>query len=304
MRRIVRTAVPALLALGLTASAARAQYMVYGVTSAGQLVRFDSALPSAVTTIGPLGFNLTGLDFRPATGELYGYNGTQLFTVNMSTGAASAVATVGQATSGTGGFDFNPTVDRIRIVDLSSGTNLRVVPAGLPAGSPAPGSLANGVPDGAYVYQAGDAAAGLTPALSGVAYTNSFAGATMTTLYGIDATRGTLVEVLQPNGGNVRTVGSLGLGTSLSGLTGFDIVTVGGANLGFFTTVSQGVTNFYSINLGTGAASVVGQVGGQVTLQGIAIAPAVVPEPGTWAMLGVGLAGLAGAARRRARRGA
>jgi hypothetical protein len=210
----------------------------------------------------------------------------------MTTGAATAVATVGQATSGSGAFDFNPTVDRIRIVDRVSGTNLRVVPT--------TGALVNGAPDGPYTYQAGDVATG-TPALSGAAYTNNVAGATTTTLYGIDATRGTLVEILAPNGGNVRTIGSLGLGFTPT-IVGFDIVTVGSSNLAFFSAVNAGLTNFYSVNLTSGTATLVGQVGGQVQLQGIAIA--TIPEPGTWALLGVGLAGLAGVARRRRTNGA
>jgi hypothetical protein len=43
-----------------------------------------------------------------------------------------------------------------------------------------------------------------------------------------------------------------------------------------------------------------GFVTDNITVGGSAAPPAVVPEPGTWALLGTGLAGLAGVARRRA----
>jgi hypothetical protein len=297
MRRTARTLLPALglLSLSAAATAAHAQYMVYGITAgpggAQQLVRFNSANPTAVTTIGLTGANLTGLDFRPATGTLFGFNGSQLFTVDVNTGAASAASTVAPTTGGNVGFDFNPTVDRIRIVDFTAGTNLRVNPD-------------NGVPvvDGPYTYASGDASTG-APAFSGVAYTNSDTDpATGTTLFGIDGTRGTLVRITSPNGGAVNTVGSLGLNFAPT-VTGFDIVTVGSSNFAFFSALTTGaVSNFYSLNLDTGAATFVGAVGGAsgVGLQGLAIA--AVPEPGTWALLATGLAGLAGVARRRTRR--
>ena len=64
------------------------------------------------------------------------------------------------------GFDFNPTVDRIRIVS-NAGQNLRLHP--IPVGSWPP--MARLTPSGS---------------VTAAAYTNNRAGATTTTLYDID----------------------------------------------------------------------------------------------------------------------
>lgn len=289
MRRITRTLLPA-VGFALAGTAAHAQYNVYGITTgnggAQQLVRFNSANPMRVTTLGLTGASLTGLDFRPATGMLYGYNGSQLFTVNLRTGAATQVATVSSPTGANVGFDFNPTVDRIRIVD-AAGANRRVNPVDGVA-----------IQDGAYAYAPGDVSTG-APAFSAVAYTNSDTDpATGTTLYGVDGGLGNLVEITAPNGGLVNTVGSLGFGFSPT-IAGFDILTVGGMNLAYLSAVDGNASRFYRVNLETGAASLVGNVRVAGGLQGIAVGTAVVPEPSTWALMATGLAGLVVGARRR-----
>ena len=58
------------------------------------------------------GVTLTGIDFRPATAELYGYGGDKLYKINLTTGIATLAFDVGNAT-GNVGFNFNPTVDRM-----------------------------------------------------------------------------------------------------------------------------------------------------------------------------------------------
>src|SRR6187200_1617188 len=97
--------------------------LIYGVTTTNLLVSFNSGAPgtilSSVAITGlQAGETILGIDFRPATKQLYGLGSTsRLYTINLSTGAATAVGPpFTPALSGTAfGVDFNPTVDRIRI---------------------------------------------------------------------------------------------------------------------------------------------------------------------------------------------
>lgn len=252
---------------------------VFGIDLSGRLVTFDSATPGAITSTrtisGAIGSAILGIDFRPATGELFALGGnSQLYTINTSTGAATTVGGPIAGLSGSNfGFDFNPTVDRIRLVS-DSGQNLRL--------NPATGTIA--ATDTAYTY-----AGGGTPTITAVGYTNSVAGATTTTLYGIDYTLNTLALIGSPNGGQITTVG--GLGFDVDADASLDITSGGQAFL------SSGF-GFYSVNLTTGAATFVGQTDG---LRNIAVAGATpaVPEPATWAMMIAGFGMIGGTLRRR-----
>jgi hypothetical protein len=108
---------------------------IYGITDGfngvpQSLVRFDSASPGSVTTVGPL-TGMVGdqvaaaIDFRPATGQLYlgaGGSRAQLFTVDLAT---AALTPVGPAFDPTGygypSFDFDPVRDELRVITMTSG---------------------------------------------------------------------------------------------------------------------------------------------------------------------------------------
>jgi hypothetical protein len=98
-----------------------------GLTTTNNLVTFDSATPGTVSSsiaITGLQANETilGIDFRPATQSLYGLgSSSRLYDLNLTTGAATQVGSAGAFTlSGNAfGFDFNPTVDRIRVVSAA-----------------------------------------------------------------------------------------------------------------------------------------------------------------------------------------
>jgi len=240
----------------------------FGVTTANALVRFDTATPGTIISSTPItglqsGESVLGIDFRPATGDLYALGSTsRLYIINPVTSTATQVGTPGAFTlSGTQfGFDFNPTVDRIRVVS-DTNQNIRL--------NPNDGALA--ATDTALAYAVGDVNAGADPDVVGSAYINSVNGSTTTTLYGIDVARSPDVLVTQnpPNAGTLNTVG--GLGVDATAVLGFDIQDT--TNTAFATLVVGGTSGLYQINLTTGAATPLGPIGGGTTLRGLAIAP-------------------------------
>ena len=113
-----------LCAAGLGRAAdAQAAELFYGVDSANRLVTFSGQTPASIArrafTGLPAGEQIVGLDVRPANKQLVGLGSTsRLYRIDRATGAATAIGTTAftPALAGTSfGFDFNPTVDRIRV---------------------------------------------------------------------------------------------------------------------------------------------------------------------------------------------
>ncbi len=255
-----------LCAAGLgRAGTAGAAELFYGVDTENRLVSFDSDTPNAITRTSftglPAGEQIVGLDQRPANKQLLGLSSaSRLYRIDVATGAATVVGTAPFTTALAGtsfGFDFNPTVDRIRIT-TDARQNLRA--------HPDTGAVA--FVDGVLTYAAADPGAASTPRIVGSAYTNSVAGATTTTLFDLDAGRDFLTIQNPPNAGTLVSVGALGVDAGDN--AGFDISSVDGvayAALQVSPSVSSGL---YRINLTTGAATLAGRIGGGTALRALA----------------------------------
>ena len=235
-----------------------AELMFYVLTDNNQLIKASTLNPStAIETMTIKGVQngerLVGIDFRPATGQLYGIsNGSRLYMINLANGVATALGTGSFSPAINGdviGFDFNPTVDRIRVV-TNRGQNLRLNPE---TGTTAAidGNL-NGVAGGV--------------AVSGVAYTNNRSGVTTTTLYDIDPITDKLYRQDPPNNGTLVEVGSLGI--DIAGTGSFDIAPNGDA---VATLISNNTQGFYQINLSTGRAERLGDLPTSASIVGLAI---------------------------------
>lgn len=259
-----------------------------GLSAAGtSLVRFSPLNPGTTTSVAlnPItsGETIVGIDMRPATGQFYvlGIDSTlnkgSLYLLDPQGGALSVVGGVaGQiAFVDAGGaavplpaasvgydIDFNPTVDRVRVV-TGSGLNFRVNPI---TGGPVDANT------GVLGNQMDGSINGPATGVQGTAYTNSFGGATVTTQYTLDSVTDSLYIQVPPNNGTQTS----GLAVTLGGApldftspVGFDIlgsVTVATSNVaatgdGFFTASVSGTSHLYRINLGNGAAALLGSPG-------------------------------------------
>ncbi|MBN6038509.1 DUF4394 domain-containing protein [Amycolatopsis sp. 195334CR] len=256
-------AVAAILATGFGTATASATGS--GTTGPGLLVLGESGLLTRHDAKNPLLIKhkvqvkglakhdrLIGIDVRPANGVVYALGASgQLYTVDARSGKATGIGTPVPLAGKAAGFDFNPTVDRIRLV-TDTGQNLRL--------HPDTGAVA--ATDGALAYAPGDRHAGARPQVAASGYTNSVAGATTTALYGVDSAKDTLVlqgtapgvtPPVSPNTGQLFTVGRLGV--NVTSVNGFDI----GAGNQAVAAVRLGglVPALVRIDLGSGHAKVV-----------------------------------------------
>jgi hypothetical protein len=254
----------------LTASQSFAAELLVGVSENGRLVLFTSDAPEDAEVVQISGLQhdekILGLDVRPLTGELYALGSSaRLYTINWLTGDATAIGTgpfTNLLSGSSFGFDFNPTVDRIRIVS-DSGLSLRV--------NPTNGLLA--AIDGNLAYATNDSGAGLSPSVVAAAYINNDTNpATGTTLYDIDSERDVLVIQNPPNSGTLVTVGALGVDTM--SIAGFDVAGSDGTAYAALVPAGQAGSSqragLYTINLTTGAATFLGKIGGPKALTSLA----------------------------------
>lgn len=242
------------------------------LTSQDRLVSFDGGSSTVLRHAAPImglasGEKLVDLDYRPRDGKLYGLTSNgRLVTIDPASGEASATFTLaadpGDATlpyaglAGTAfGIDFNPVVDRLRVVS-NTGQNLRI-------------NVDNGltITDGAI--------RGAATGLSATGYASNFAETCRTRLYGIDVATSQFVVQDPPNDGVTTALGA-GLGFTASA-AGLDMVTSqAGVTTAFVAvTAAGGDSSVHTFDLASGATSPVGAIplAGGEQVRGLAVVP-------------------------------
>ena len=270
---MTRALVLALAVALLVPSAAGAEPLA-GIVGTAELALFDTANPAGMTTRPITGLQTdsekaVGLDMRPATGQLFLItvpvgvlaNATvRSYSVDPATAAATFVGSVPGTVPGAAdaptGADFNPVVDRLRVVNANN-ENFRI--------NPNNGSLAGDDVNLTYTTPA-------TGPITAVAYDRNIAPGppgtiappgTLTTLYGIDVGADRLVTIGGigaegpggPNGGTVRAEGALAVAVDDDSDAGFDIAANGAA---FASLKVGGQPGLYRVNLAGGTATLIG----------------------------------------------
>ena len=240
---------------------------LYATDSSGNLLVFRATSPESARsrqiTGLPSGVVLKGIDFRPATGDLYALGSDKIvYRVNPQTAIAVAEGPAFEtmATALTGdriGFDFNPTVDKIRVTS-DADDNIRL--------DPDPGSLLS-------------TDTKLTPAdvtVVGSAYTNSsfaaFATRPATTMlfaYDVSSSRDRVWLQNPANAGTLMMPKQLDI--ALGSDLGFDIA--GADNVGYVAGTRDGRSGaeLYRVDVTSGDTKRLGRIGrGDVTITGLA----------------------------------
>ena len=255
------------------------------VTVSNKLLKFNAGRPDRIlTTLNITGLQagetLLGIDYRVAKEQLYALGSSgRLYIINEDTAVASVVGVpFSVKLDGTQfGFDFNPTVDRIRVVS-NTGQNLRL--------HPDTGAVVDSNPtlegvqtDGKLTYAAGDVNFGKSPTTVGAAYSYNKADTKITTNFALDAAAGTLVTqgsregmmpAVSPNTGQLFTIGSLGMTFNSAA---FDIQALSDVAFAALNSDGTSASRWVVIDLKTGAAKSLGTVGGGEQVVGIAMEP-------------------------------
>lgn len=228
------------------------------VTASNQLIAFNAARPDKLLSRKPItglqpAEKILGIDFRQKGDRLYALGDTgRLYTIDHETGEATAIGAPVALQGSQFGFDFNPTVDRIRVAS-ASGQNLRLHPdTGALAGTDTPLSYASGA----------------APRVLAAAYTYNNVDPKITTMYVIDAANATLAlagsregeqPVVSPNTGRLTTVGPLNVGPFDT--ASFDIHVL--SNQAFVVLGGRdGASRWVQVDLATGQGKVIGMIAG------------------------------------------
>ncbi len=289
--RLAATASAALILFGCASmpsenmGPARAEKAV-AVTASHQLIKFNAGQPQkilasmAIKGLQP-GEMILGIDYRVSKDTLYALGSSgRLYTLNEDTAQLTQVGTAPFAVKLEGtqfGFDFNPTVDRIR-VDSNTGQNLRL--------HPDTGAVVDSNPnvdgvqiDAPLAFAAADANAGKKASIVGAAYSYNKADPKITTNFALDAATGSLVTqgsregttpAVSPNTGQLFTVGKLGVNFEDAA---FDIQALSDVAFTALSGKELRGTRWYTIDLKTGAAQFIGTIGTSEAIRAMAMEP-------------------------------
>lgn len=268
MKRLI---LPLLAAIaGLTAVPSAKALTTYAITQNNRLITFDTATPGTVSNdVAISGINnaysVVGIALRTTkqtggngtVGALWGiaYNGTDFFlcTINPATGVATqqgGILTMNDDANADGfGFGFDPAADRFRFISVQ--TNYSINP-------------------NTQTATQQTSFAGF-PAQSGAAFpTSPYTGGTGV-FYNIsrDVSPRLLQKSTDISTGTVTTVGQI---TGVNNFFAPMGLSFGGS------TLYLGIDGkLYTLNTGTGAATLVAAIQGDPTIRGIAIVPASLP---------------------------
>lgn len=243
---------------------------IIGLTADQRLICFNERDPGRADNIGQVSglggdagdTSLVGVDFRPATGDLYGVgNRGGVYTIDPRTAVATFRAQLSIALAGASfGVDVNPAADALRIIS-DTGQNLRF-------------SFAAGTTtmDGTLTYPpAATPATGLT----GSAYTNNDNDpTTATTLFDLDTMLDQIAVQAPANAGTLSATGKLLVDAATE--TGFDIYSTlrnrATVDVQAFASLRIGNrTRLFKISLLQGRASLRGTFRARDRVIGIAI---------------------------------
>jgi hypothetical protein len=232
---------------------------IFYALSDNSLYKFNAldvkSFPAKIAITGLISSSekIISIDFRPATGDLYGLSDASKLYIIDAAGIARPVSNnafnPGLAQNSTASLDFDPVLDRVRVV-TSTGQNLNINP--ITATVTSVDAAINGV-NGAIIL--------------GIAHNNNAAGETSTTLYNIDTKTKKLYKQEPVNDGKLIEIGNLeqDLGTNIS----FDISP---SNTNALAVGKIGdSTKLFTIDLAKGKATLAGRFPLGTAIQGIAI---------------------------------
>lgn len=242
------------------------------LTSTDELISFNLDNPNTILrTLKITGISssetLVGMDYRPSNGKLYGLSKLAVYIIDPNSGIASSRIELKSALTGTSfGVDFNPVVDRLRVVDDQNNSLVVDVET---RGAFISGNVTPQANIGSP--NAPDTNFKITAA----AYTNSISKPVSTRLYDLD-TKSDRLFIQNAAATDSSLSSPVSLGIDAEDANGFDID--GTNNQGYAILRVASKIGLYKVDLAasSNAASLVGDLGsGTLSIKGFSIKPKV-----------------------------